>query len=500
MSAHELSLIEARDAIAARTLGAAEFCRALLDRTAAIDSKIGAYLEVHSERAMARAREVDAALARGETVGPLAGVAVAIKDNICLDHGRTTCASKILERYESPFSATAAARLERAGAVVTGKTNLDEFAMGSSTQSSALGVTSNPWDVSRVPGGSSGGSAAAVAARLVPGALGSDTGGSVRQPAAHCGVVGLKPTYGRVSRWGLVAYASSLDQIGPMARTVADVALLTEVIAGADELDSTCARREAPSLLRGLDEPIAGLRVGVPAECRSASNHPAVAAAFEQAIRTLADAGATIVDVHLPRLKHGVAAYYVIAVSEASSNLARFDGVRYGRRAALKPGEELLDLYERSRTEGFGAEVQRRIMLGTYTLSSGYYDAYYLTALKARRLIREDFDRVFASTWNGAAAPGCDVVLMPATVAPAGKRGENASNPLAEYLEDVYTVTANLAGVPAISVPAGFAEVDGVSLPVGVQLLAPMFEEARLLRAARMFEAATGHARRAPAL
>jgi aspartyl-tRNA(Asn)/glutamyl-tRNA(Gln) amidotransferase subunit A len=491
---HDLTLVQARDTIADRRLGAHEYCRALLDRTAALDLALGCYLEMFAERALDRAREIDSRQGMGEYLGPLAGIPIAIKDNICTDFGRTTCGSRMLADYRSPFAATAVGRLERAGAVITGKTNLDEFAMGSSSENSALSITRNPWDTSRVPGGSSGGSAAAVAARLVPAALGSDTGGSVRQPAAFCGVVGLKPTYGRVSRWGLVAYASSLDQIGPITRSVADAALLMETIAGRDPLDSTCADRDAPSLLASLDEPITGLRIGVPRECRSPQNHPAVAQALDRAAAAFRDVGATVVDVDLPHLKYGIAAYYIIATAEASSNLARFDGVRYGHRAALAPGEELFDLYARSRAEGLGIEVQRRIMLGTYALSSGYYDAYYLTALKARRLIQRDFVNLFSGP-----AP-CDALLMPTAPTPAFKIGEKSSDPLTMYLEDVYTVTANLAGVPAISLPAGFAEVDGKRLPVGVQLLGPMFAEDRLLRAARMYEQTSAGAALAPAL
>ncbi len=503
---HDLSLTEARDAIADRRLGAEEYCRAMLERIAGLDAGLGCFLGVFAERATARAREVDRRHGLGEYVGPLAGVAVALKDNICLDFGRTTCASRILEKYESPFSATAAARLEAAGAIILGKTNLDEFAMGSSTEHSAFKTTRNPWDPSRIPGGTSGGSAAAVAARMVPAALGSDTGGSIRQPAALCGVVGLKPTYGVVSRWGLVAHASSLDQIGPITRSVRDAALMLEVIGGRDPLDSTCADRDAPAVLAGIDEPIEGLRLGVPREARSAENHPAVAAAFERAVGAFRAMGAEIVEVELPHLKYGIAAYYLISTAEASSNLARFDGVRYGRRAELSKEDDLLALYEKSRGQGLGEEVQRRIMLGTYALSAGYYDAYYLTALKARRRIREDFDRVFGESGAPATADcvrhggsstrrlaslavaPVDLILMPTTVGPAFRFGERTVDPLAMYLEDVYTVTANLAGVPAVSVPMGFAEEGGRRLPVGLQIIGPMFGEERLLRAARMFE------------
>ncbi len=492
----DLSLIELRDAIAARRISAEQAVRASLDRISALDPQLRCFLQTFPDRAIDEARAVDARMSRGEVVGPLAGVPVALKDNICLSHGRTTCASRILEHYESPFTATAAQRLIDAGAIVIGKTNMDEFAMGSSTENSAFGPTRNPHDPSRVPGGSSGGSIAAVAAKMVPLALGSDTGGSVRQPAALCGIVGLKPSYGRVSRWGLVAYASSLDQIGPATRTVADAALALEVIAGSDPLDSTCAPRPAPKLMQHIDQPIERLRIGVPREARSEKNSPAMSAVFDAAVHSYARAGAEIVDVELPHLSSGIAAYYLVATAEASSNLARFDGVRYGRRAGvsassqapgLKPqasSDALFDLYAHSRAEGFGPEVQRRIMLGTYALSSGYYDAYYLTALKVRRLIKQDFDRAFER---------CHAVMMPSTIGPAFKLGEKTSDPLAMYLEDLYTVTANLAGVPAISIPAGFADVPGSpsgKMPLGVQLLAPVFEEERLLRIAHQFSRA----------
>lgn len=509
----DLSAIELRDAIAARRVAARQAVQASLDRIARLDPQLRCFLELFPDRALARAAEIDAALARGEPPGSLCGVPVALKDNICLDHGRTTCGSRLLGAYESPFSATAAQRLIDAGAVVVGKTNMDEFAMGSSTENSAFGPTRNPIDPARVPGGSSGGSAAAVAARMVPLALGSDTGGSVRQPAAFCGVVGLKPTYGRVSRWGLVAYASSLDQIGPIARTVADAALCLDLISGRDPLDSTCADRAPTRAHAALNGPVENLRLGIPREARSGTNHPAMTAALERTIEAARALGATTIDIDLPNLPHGIAAYYLVATAEASSNLARFDGVRYGRRAGstsrtsgagvppvstqLSPSptqapgprpeaspDPLFDLYAQSRAEGLGPEVQRRIMLGTYALSSGYYDAYYLTALKVRRLIKNDFDRAFER---------CDAVLMPTTIGPAFRLGEKTSDPLAMYLEDLYTVTANLAGVPAISIPAGFADEPdappgGGRLPLGVQLLAPVFEDERLARIARRLE------------
>ena len=472
------------DAIAHKRISAEEAARASLERAAAIDPAIHAFLELFEDRAIAQAREIDAQLAGRTSPGPLAGVPIALKDNICLEWGRTTCASRILENYRSPYTATAAKRLLDAGAIVIGKTNLDEFAMGSSCESSAFACTCNPWDVERVPGGSSGGSAAAVAAGVVPVALGSDTGGSIRQPAGFCGVVGLKPTYGRVSRYGLVAYASSLDQIGPMTRSVRDAALLLSVMAGADEHDATSSTRALPNVLSRLDEPVDRLIIGVPTFVRSESNHPGVAHAMDKTIAALRDAGAEVIDIHLPHAGHGIAAYYLIATAEASSNLARFDGVRYGRRAELGKDDGLLELYCKSRTEGLGPEVQKRIMLGTYALSSGYYDAYYNTALKARRLIREDYERVFAGI--PGAPLGCHAVLMPTSPGPAFKRGEKQSDPLALYLEDVYTVGVNLAGLPAISLPAGLAD----GLPVGVQLIGAAWQEDVLLRVARMLERA----------
>ena len=480
------TLIEIRDAIRSGELTSEAVTRACLERIAALDGSVHAFTQVFAERAIADARAVDARIQSegAERVGALAGVPVALKDNICLEWGRTTCCSRMLEGYESPFTATAAQRLIDAGAVIVGKTNLDEFAMGSSTEHSCFGPTRNPWDVRRAPGGSSGGSAAAVAAGMVPLALGSDTGGSIRQPAGLCGIVGVKPTYGRVSRWGLVAFASSLDQIGPMTRTVKDAALTLNVICGEDPLDSTSARVETPGFASRLDEPIEGLRIGVPSQAQSDQNDPNVTRVFEESVERLRGMGAEIVDVELPHMKDGIAAYYIVAPAEASSNLARYDGIRYGRRAEIEAGEDLETLYSRSRAEGFGDEVRRRIMLGTYALSSGYYDAYYNTALKVRRLIKGDFDRVFS---ENPGDPGVHAVLLPSTPTPAFRIGEKIDDPLALYLEDIYTVTANLAGIPGVSVPAGFAEVDGKRLPVGVQLLCPVYGEEKMLRIAAGF-------------
>jgi aspartyl-tRNA(Asn)/glutamyl-tRNA(Gln) amidotransferase subunit A len=480
------AVAEARDAVRARTASATELTRAALARIDALNPRLNALTQVFHDYALQQAAALDARLARGEAPPPLAGVTIALKDNICLEHGFTTCASRLLAEYRSPFSATVARRLLDAGAIIVGKANCDEFAMGSSTEHSCHGPTRNPWDVSRVPGGSSGGSAAAVAAGLVHASLGSDTGGSIRQPASLCGIVGHKPTYGRVSRRGLVAYASSLDQIGPFARSADDAALILAAIAGHDPLDSTSDPHAALDLAATL--PAAqpkSLTLGIPTQARSHANSPGTAAALEAAAAAFRALGATIIDIDLPHSDHAIAAYYLIATAEASSNLARFDGVRFGRRAPLRPGEGLEALYARSRAEGLGTEVQRRIMLGTHALSSGYYDAYYLTALKARRLIKRDFDLAFAK--------GCHAVLMPASPGPAFKLGEKLADPLAMYLEDIYTVGVNLAGLPAITVPAGFEPVGPTTLPIGMQLIGPPRGDESLLHLARLFQSATTH-------
>ncbi len=500
-----MTVMEARGAIASGSLRSEELVRACLDRAASLESALRCFLEVFAERALERAAEIDRAIEGGRAaseIGPLAGVPIAVKDNMCLEYGRTTCGSRMLENYRSPITATVLTKLIEAGAIILGKTNMDEFAMGSSTEHSAFGPTRNPWDTTRAPGGSSGGSAAAVSARIVPAALGSDTGGSVRQPAALCGVVGFKPTYGMVSRWGLVAYASSLDQIGPITRSVGDAALLFQVIAGRDPRDATSVDAPAAPATEEIERPIEGMRIGAPRQARGSrggggedgggKNHCAVGEAFEAAIEVFRSLGAEVVEVDLPHVELGVPAYYLIATAEASSNLARFDGVRYGRRATASAGETVARMSARSRSEGFGAEVQRRIMLGTFALSSGYYEAYYLRALKVRRRIKEDFDRVFGG------ACGCDAIITPATANPAFALGAKRDDPLAMYLEDIYTVTANLAGLPAISVPAGFAKENGVRLPVGLQILAPAFGEGRLLRVARGFERATRWNEQAP--
>ncbi|MCA9284969.1 MAG: Asp-tRNA(Asn)/Glu-tRNA(Gln) amidotransferase subunit GatA [Phycisphaerales bacterium] len=469
------------DGVRSRQSSAVELVERSLARIASLEPKLNCLHETLKEHALDRAARIDAAIARGEHVGSLAGVPIVVKDNIATSYGTTTCGSRILENFRSPYDATAIERLEREGAIVVGKANCDEFAMGSSTENSAWGPTRNPWDTSRVPGGSSGGSAAAVAAGYAPAALGSDTGGSIRQPAAHCGVVGVKPSYGRVSRYGLVAFGSSLDQIGPFAHSVRDAALVLQAIAGFDPRDSTTAEIDVPDYLAEIDRPVEGLRIGLPRRFTSPDNDPAVNKAVLDAADEYARLGATIVeDIDLPLTDHGISTYYVIAPAEASSNLARFDGIRYGHRAELAPDEDLFDLYARSRAEGFGPEVQRRIMLGTYVLSSGYYDAYYKRALQVRRLIKQEFDAAFAK---------CHAILGPTAPTPAFPLGGKA-DPLSMYLCDVYTVNANIAGICALSLPGGFAEVEDQLLPIGIQLQCRAFDEPTLFRVARMFEAA----------
>jgi aspartyl-tRNA(Asn)/glutamyl-tRNA(Gln) amidotransferase subunit A len=477
-----------RDAIAAQALSAETLCAQVLRRIAAQNPVLNAYHETFAEAALEQAQQVDVDARAGRPLGALAGVPIAVKDNIVTRLGQTTCSSRMLAGYRSPFDATAVERLQGAGAAIVGKTNLDEFAMGSSGEHCIWGPVRNPWDTGRVPGGSSAGSAAAVAAGLCAAALGSDTGGSIRQPASFCGIVGFKPTYGRISRYGLVAFGSSLDQIGPMTRSVRDAALLFETMAGMDERDSTTADVAVPPVTRTIEQPLDGLRVGIPTQYMSDANDAGVNAAVQRAADAYAKMGATIVEVALPLTDVGISTYYVIAPAEASSNLARFDGIRYGHRAALRPGEDLFTLYARSRSEGFGPEVQRRIMLGTYMLSSGYYDAYYTRALRVRRRIKEEFDAAFRQ---------CDVLLGPTAPTPAFRFGANA-DPLAMYLCDVYTVNTNIARICGNSLPAGFVEQDGRRLPVGVQLQANAFEEAKLLRAARMLERAMGPWQQAP--
>jgi aspartyl-tRNA(Asn)/glutamyl-tRNA(Gln) amidotransferase subunit A len=466
-TAHEI-----RDAVAAGRVTATEVCRAALDRIERTDAGIHAFHTVAADRALARAADLDRR--RSElTHLPLLGVPIAIKDNMCTRGIRTTAGSRILAGYVPPYDAGVIERLDAAGAIVVGKTNCDEFAMGSSTENSAFGITRNPWALDRVPGGSSGGSAAAVAARQVPLALGSDTGGSIRQPAAMCGVVGLKPTYGRVSRYGLIAFASSLDQIGPIATTVDDAALALSVIAGHDPRDSTSLQADAPAASSG--EGLQGLRVGVPRSLVGEGVDAEVGAAFEAAIALMAEQGAEIAEVALPHSAHAIPVYYLVATAEASSNLARYDGVRYGFRAA-GAADTLGDMYDRTREQGFGAEVKRRIILGTYVLSAGYKDAYYLKAQQVRTLIRRDYEAAFERV---------DVIAMPTSPTAAFPLGERVADPVHMYLADVFTVSANLAGVPAISVPCGLTSS---KLPIGLQLTGPQLGETTLLRAAAAYE------------
>jgi len=477
-----------RDDIAAGKVKSLAATEAVLEAIRKYEPIVGAYISTFEDHAMAKAAQVDDKVTAGQTVGALAGVPVAIKDNMCTTFGATTCASKILENFHSPYNATVVKKLLDADAVIVAKANMDEFAMGSSTENSGLKQTVNPWDTTKVPGGSSGGSAAAVAARLCFAALGSDTGGSIRQPAGFCGVVGLKPTYGRVSRYGLVAYGSSLDQIGPLTKSVADCALIMNVIAGHDPADSTSVDETAAPLcdyLESLDEPLKQLKIAVVPQLNAGAAQP-VANAVDDAIHLYAKLGAEILEIEMPHFDYAVASYYMIATAEASSNLARYDGVHYGHRT--QNPKDYVEVYTKSRAEAFGAEVKRRIMLGTYALSSGYYDEYYLKALKVRNLIRGDFTRAFQK---------CDCVIMPVSPTTAFKIGEKTADPLQMYLSDIYTIAANLAGIPAISIPCGYDEGD---LPIALQILAPAFDEQKLLRIAKMYEKKTEWQKKKPTI
>jgi aspartyl-tRNA(Asn)/glutamyl-tRNA(Gln) amidotransferase subunit A len=468
-----LSIADLQSLLRRREISPREVIDVLHNHIEAIDPKIGAYLSIDVEAAAKDAEKANVDL-------PLGGVPLAIKDIVNVKGQPCTCGSKILQGYRATYDATVVKRLRAAGAIPFGKTNLDEFAMGSSTENSAMKLTRNPWDLSRVPGGSSGGSAAAVAADAAFGALGSDTGGSVRQPAALSGIVGFKPTYGRVSRFGLVAFASSLDQIGPLTKTVRDAALIMNAIAGHDPQDSTALNEPVPDYAGKLGNDLRGVRLGLPKEYLIEGIDPQVRAAIDVAVKQLNSLGAEIVEVSLPATEYAIAVYYIVATAEASANLARFDGVRYGYRA--QNPKDMLDLYGRTRGEGFGAEVKRRVILGTYVLSSGYYDAYYLRAQKVRELIRRDFAKAFEKV---------DAIISPTSPVPAFKLGERVADPLQMYLADIFTIAANLAGICGISVPCGFAEVDGHPLPVGLQLLGKALNEARLLQIAHAYEQST---------
>jgi len=482
---HELGAREAAGRVRRGELTAAALVQASLARAAAA-APLNAFITVCEREALEAAAAIDRRVAAGDDPGPLAGVPIGVKDVIATTGVRTTAGSRILGDFRPAYDATVVTRLRAAGAVVVGKLNCDEFAMGSSNENSAFGPTRNPWDPARVPGGSSGGSGAAVAARLCQAALGTDTGGSIRLPASFCGVVGVKPTYGRVSRWGVIAYASSLDQVGPLARDVGDAALVLQAIAGHDPLDSTSSPRPLPDFADALAGGVAGLRIGLPREYFIDGIAPAVEQAVRAAVATLEALGATVEEVSLPHTEHAISAYYLIAPAEASSNLARYDGVRYGLRQA-GADDALVAMYEQSRGAGFGFEVKRRIMLGTYALSAGYYDALYLKAQQARTLIRRDFDAAFAR---------CDAIVAPVAPTTAYRIGELIDDPLAMYLGDVFTISANLAGLPAVAVPCG---ADGDGLPIGLQILGKPYDEATCLRVAAAYEGATDWHRRRPA-
>ena len=471
------SLIEIRDSVRAKKISAREVTQHFVDRVTKFDQPLNSFVTMN-ERALDEAAKVDALIAAGKDPGPLAGVPIAVKDLLCTDGLKTTACSKILANFVPPYDASVVSRLRAHGAVVLGKTSLDEFAMGSSNESSAFGPVKNPWNTDYVPGGSSGGSAAALAARLTPGAIGTDTGGSIRQPASFCGVFGIKPTYGRVSRYGIIAFASTLDQAGPMARTTRDCAVMLEAMSGKCKFDSTSAMVDVPAWSTLINEDLKGVRIGLPKEYFSEKLDADVARVTQEALEALRKRGAVIVDISLPLVKYAVSIYYLVATSEASSNLARYDGVRFGYRSNFneEPAASLEDFYSRNRGEAFGPEVKRRIMLGTYALSSGYYDAYYQKAGQVRRLLRDEFTKAFES---------CNVILSPVTTSPAFKLGESVSNPLEMYLNDIFTTSTNLAGLPGMSVPVGFSK-DG--LPIGVQLMAKHFDEQSIFNVSQALE------------
>ncbi len=476
MELYQLTIHELHDMLKKGETTSEAITESVLSRIKAVDGKVKAYITVTEEVARAQAREADKRIKAGDA-SPLLGIPIAVKDNMCTDGIKTTCASKILGNFVPPYDATVVRNLKQAGYVLCGKPNMDEFAMGSSTENSGFFITKNPWDLERIPGGSSGGSAAAVAAGECIGSLGSDTGGSIRQPASCCGVVGLKPTYGRVSRFGLVAFASSLDQIGPITKDVIDAALLMNVISGHDEKDSTSANIPSPDYTRALKKDVKGMKIGLPKEYFIEGMDPAVEKAVRDAVKTLEGLGAKVVQVSLPHTDYAVATYYILATSEASSNLARYDGVKYGYRT--QSPKDLMDMYMKSRAEGFGPEVKRRIMLGTYALSAGYYDAYYKKGQQVRTLIKRDFDEAFKTV---------DVIATPTAPTAAFKIGEKSSDPLQMYLSDIFTISVNLAGIPGLSLPCGFTSGN---LPIGLQLLGKHFDEGSILHAAFAYEQAT---------
>lgn len=478
MELYSLTVSEIAKKIKEKEITIKEVLDSVYNRIENVEEKVSAYVTLTKEQAYNRATKLQERLDNGEDIGIMGGVPIAIKDNICTNGIKTTCSSKMLENFVPFYDATVIEKLEDAGAIIIGKTNMDEFAMGSSTENSAIKKTKNPWDLERVPGGSSGGSAAAVACDIAPCALGTDTGGSIRQPASFCNVVGLKPTYGLVSRYGIVAYASSLDQVGPLTKSVEDAAILLNVIAGKDEKDTTSADIPKKDYLKSIKDDIKGKKIGVPTEFISDGINEDVKKAYEENLNTLKELGAEIIEIKLDYAKYSLPTYYIIATAEASSNLGRYDGIRYGHRA--KDFSSLDELYVKSRTEGFGDEVKRRIMLGTYVLSSGYYDAYYKRGQKVRTLIIDDFKKAFEK---------CDVIAIPTTPNTSFKFGEKTSNPLEMYLEDIYTVPVNIAGLPGISVPGGF---DKNGMPIGMQFISKAFDEENLLQVAYTFEKNTG--------
>ena len=486
MDFYRLTIHELHDMLKKRETTSLAVTESVLARIKAVDGKVKAFITVTAETAMRQAEEADKRLKSGDDSSPLLGIPIAVKDNMCTEGVKTTCASKILGNFVPPYDATVVRNLKQAGYVLCGKPNMDEFAMGSSTENSGFFITKNPWDLERIPGGSSGGSAAAVAADECIGSLGSDTGGSIRQPAACCGVVGLKPTYGRVSRFGLVAFASSLDQIGPITKDVTDSALIMNVIGGHDPKDSTSADISSPDFMKALKKDVKGMKIGLPKEYFIEGMDPAVEKAVRDAVKTLESLGAKVVDVSLPHTRFAVATYYILATSEASSNLARYDGVKYGFRA--EGYKDLLDMYKKTRDQGFGSEVKRRIMLGTYALSAGYYEAYYKKGQQVRTLIKQDFDEAFKAV---------DVIVTPTAPSAAFKIGEKSADPLQMYLSDIFTISVNLAGIPGISIPCGFTPSN---LPIGLQLLGRHFKEESILHAAYAYEQATEWHKRKPKL